>query len=51
MGLEGAWLVRLACTLRRATDQIAEAIQTLYLRPKNPAAGENAALSAATCSG
>jgi hypothetical protein len=42
--LSGAdfWLVRLACTLRQpgGPHKITEATQTLYLRPKNPAAGE-----------
>jgi len=45
MGLEGAWLVRLACTLRNpaGTAKITEATQTLYLRPKNPAADKSTA--------
>jgi len=39
------WLVRWACTLREPSGsvRITEATQTLYLRPKNPAAGERAA--------
>jgi len=39
------WLVRWACTLREPGGRptIAEATQTLYLRPRNPAAGERAA--------
>jgi len=39
------WLVRLACTLREpgGSPTIAEVTQTLYLRPRNPAAGERAA--------
>lgn len=39
------WLVQWACTLREpgGSPTIAEATQTLYLRPHNPAAGERAA--------
>ena len=38
------WLVRLACTLREpgGHENIVEATETLYLRPKNPAAGADA---------
>jgi hypothetical protein len=45
MGLEGAWLVRLACTLRdpEGAAKITEATQALYLRPKHPAADKSAA--------
>ena len=38
------WLVRLACTLREPGGRpaISEATQTLYLRPRNPAADDQA---------
>ena len=37
------WLIRLACTLRRSGSEIAEAVQTLYLRPRQAGADPNAA--------
>ena len=41
LGGAGYWLVRLACTLRNppGLPRMTEAIQTLYLRPKNSQAG------------